>query len=286
VSLLPKYKLPEMTDRDALVLASGPSFGDFDADELQNCPGTLYGCGHVSLALTLDHYVVGDFGQHREQVPLKPETTLWTNEGNRNEMLARSFPCESLQIVPCGTHSASSGNMTLSLACQRGHERVFVLGFDGYSDSYGMHRFQFHALPLDRTPPLYSKCRGKFHINDDDLTQIHVATILQREYGNLWNLTPHCVLPLPAHPDVLSQPLAHLDRHGKLVILIPPEGTTIYCVTELCRYWRHCHPRLPIELVYGDRVNSNAIPDLILRPEMPGDEELAEFNSIDVVTMW
>lgn len=275
-----------MTPRDAIVLCSGPSFGDFDAAELQSCGAVLYGCGHVSRGIVLDHYCVGDFTQHKKHIPERGATTIWVNTGVRLDMHAEGWDHSAYETVPPGTHGGSSGLMTLSLACQGGHDRVFLLGLDGYCDSYAVHRGQFHDRGLHPKIWDYREKCGGFHINDDDLTQIHIATLLQGQYTNLWNLSPHSVLPLPVPSFIEHQPLSHLDRHGKLIIVSVPKSSGIYAVVHLAQYWQECHPRTPIVVIFNSFLPQWHRPGLILRKEMPSDAELRAFNSVDVITFW
>lgn len=60
IRLYPKVKLPEMTSDDALVIASGPSFDDFNISDIQACRATKYGAGQVYQFVDLDHYFLID----------------------------------------------------------------------------------------------------------------------------------------------------------------------------------------------------------------------------------
>jgi hypothetical protein len=285
--MFPLLTLPPLTPRDTLVLASGPSFDDFAVAELQNCGAVLYGCGHVSDLVRLDHYALGDWPAHHAHLPRDPATRIHVTETVLDSAREAGFPeLDRLEVIDKHRiHTGSAGNMTLSLAAQSGHERVFVLGFDGLSDSRCRFRRRAHARQLDSDEPVRWDRREA--IDDSELLQIEVARQLTRDGRRvpIYSLTPHSVLPLPCAPEVEAQPFSHIDRNGQLLIGVAPPGR-IDAYLDLVRYWRRCHPRLAIMVFLSadDRVPRDAPADVLYRWHFPTHAEVAGFTRVEIVS--
>jgi hypothetical protein len=276
-----------MTAEDALVLAPGPSFGDYLLEDLRACPAVKYGCGHVSDVLELDHYALGDFYAHRHHIPTQQHTKLHvTSSVMEDATAAGSLDVGRFELIDADTiFSGSAGNMAFSLAVAGGHKRVFVLGFDGFCDSGGVYRRRVHSLALTAAEPLFPERWGTTELNADDMRQIYVCNHLKQRHAQIYKLDLHGILPLPIADESRLQDLWHLDRHGQLLILIVPFLWLNMGLDMVC-FWQEHQPHRPIVVVTFGPKPVYARYDVLFRTEPPSDHETIGFNRVDTITFW
>lgn len=286
--MYPKLKLPAMTARDALVLGSGPSFDDYELNELRNSAAVKYGSGHVSRAMTLDHYALADYDSHGKHIA-SPPTRLHVTQRVWDSL---GVDYSTISVAPGEGEYISAGTMALWLAAQAGHDRIFVLGFDGLTDSHGRYRRYRHASSLDPYAEQNFDCGDRFEIDAGELGQISVAQKLQRKSQNLYSLSTHSVLPLPVPWEVGKQPFSRVERHGSLCVCTMPiqveneekEKDLLFAVQDLIAYRRRCHPAQAFMVFLGRNQSPWDDPDILFTYHYPKHGDLVGFNGVEVIS--
>lgn len=282
-SLYPKLKLPsDLTKNDFLVVVSGPSFADFDLNEINSCSATIIGGGNLENIVRLDHYVLVD--HLKESIPGKYPIYTCDSLYSMAALEVKHPYFERLQIIPNDCQFWCTGIDAVYMANYLGAERIFIIGLDGISESEGVTRTEVHAASLKsyEDPVAVNTPDKKEPLPLGELTQISAirwAPFRDKLYGLSSTSLMQDLIPFPV--EFLDQPYAKIDRHASLIVVHLEDGEFLSIVEILCQRWRNSRPAQAIVIVTKKKVEySLADPLIILRSTPLTDQECLGFSCI------
>ena len=235
---LPPRRLPrDCRDAKAFIaLADGPSTQEYDLAELQTCGATIIAYGRVARSVSPDYYLLADTGFAEVLDHLPPTKVLISRDGPYGSVEGAEWWSQLPQDrgheyrwAPdtCAHHPVLN-------ALERGAERVFLLGHDGYHrhdgrllaashaesllDTSVISRERYGQIPLDRRQVDFWIADVNRLCWDMTIQATHRrAGITAQIYNLSFNSRLRAVWEL--HPDVLDQPFGRIDRRGPAMLI-------------------------------------------------------------------
>jgi len=256
--MFPALDLPHPeSENEALVLASGPSYDDYD---LRNEPGMLtprsryatYGCGLMYLDFWPKNYVVGDWTRWKKVLDEQPwpdhPVTIWSFSDcleyvtkNKDRMPEYMTIKEIPERPPW---LCSTGILAIHTA-QLHHSRTLVLGIDGGHCVNGTPRRRCHA------PRFIEPWDNIWEEQTQNLTQdiTCVAASLCSSWNNVYNISTtsclHNVLPTLGTKEKYN----NYDRYGNAIFFFTTPGGVdphFPCIYAMRFRKNESGPRVPI----------------------------------------